>query len=159
MTHPHTTSARNDKAAQAAILGITEDRISDLVETFYQRIRADALLGPIFAGKITEWPVHLSRMKDFWASIAIESGRFHGNPMVKHIAIPGIEQKHFDHWLQLFNQTLPEIFSHPEARKFLSERASRIADSLMTGISIHRQELPVIPQNRSKKKEKHNVRK
>lgn len=148
MTHPHTIAARNEKAAHAEALGITEDRISDLVEGFYTKIRSDALLGPIFNDKITDWPPHLARMKDFWISMAIESGRFRGNPMVKHLAIPGIERAHFDHWLALFDETLPEVMPSAAACQFLSERAARIADSLMTGISIHRDGLPPITQKK-----------
>lgn len=153
MVHPHTIAAREDKATQADALGITEARISDLVEGFYEKIRSDDLLGPIFNEKITNWPPHLARMKDFWVSIAIESGRFHGNPMVKHLAIPGIGRVHFDHWLSLFDETLPEVMPNAAACQFLSERAARIADSLMTGISIHRDGLLNIKQ----KKETNNV--
>lgn len=148
MPHPHTIAAREEKASQAEALGITEARISDLVESFYEKIRSDALLGPIFNEKITNWPPHLARMKDFWASIAIESGRFRGNPMVKHLAIPGIERAHFDHWLALFDQTLPTVMPNAAACEFLSGRAARIADSLMTGISIHRDGLPNITQKK-----------
>ncbi len=148
MPHAHTIAAREEKAAQAEAFGITEERISDLVEGFYEKIRSDALLGPIFNEKITNWPPHLARMKDFWTSIAIESGRFHGNPMIKHLAIPDIERAHFDHWLALFDQTLPEVMPSAAACQFLSERAARIADSLMTGISIHRDGLPKICQKK-----------
>ena len=153
MPHPRTIAAREEKAAQAAALGITEDRISELVETFYNRVRNDELLGPLFNDRIADWPPHLARMKDFWTSIAIEAGRFHGNPMVKHLAIPDIERSHFTRWLLLFDETLPEVMPHAAACRFFSERAARIADSLLTGIAIHRDGLPDIPQN----KEKHNV--
>ncbi|HEY9091197.1 group III truncated hemoglobin [Parasphingorhabdus sp.] len=138
MPHPYTIAAREEKAAHAQALGITEARISQLVDSFYDKIRGDALLGPIFNEIITNWPPHLERMKAFWTSIAIESGRFRGNPMVKHLAIPGIERSHFDHWLKLFDETLPEIMPNAAACQFLSDRAERIAESLMTGISIHR---------------------
>lgn len=153
MAHPHTIAAREDKAAHAAALGITEARISALVDGFYEKIRSDALLGPIFNETIADWPPHLARMKDFWASIAIESGRFRGNPMVKHLAIPGIDRAHFNHWLALFDETLPTVMPNSAACQFLSERAARIADSLMTGISIHREGLTNIKQ----KKETNNV--
>ncbi len=137
MAHPHTIAAREEKAAEAAAMGITESNISDLVERFYENIRADDLLGPIFENHIADWTPHLGRMKDFWTSIAIESGRFHGNPMVKHLAIPGLERSHFNHWLALFEETLPEVMPNAAACRFFAERAQRIADSLMTGISIH----------------------
>ncbi|MEW4468915.1 group III truncated hemoglobin [Parasphingorhabdus sp. JC815] len=138
MTHSYTIAAREEKAANAAAMGITEERISQLVERFYEKIREDEMLGPVFNAIITDWPPHLARMKAFWTSIAIESGRFRGNPMVKHLAIPDIARPHFTHWLKLFDETLPEVMPSAAACQFLSERAARIADSLMTGISIHR---------------------
>ncbi len=153
MAHPDTIAAREKKVGRAAALGITEDRISDLVESFYARVRNDEMLGPIFDGRIADWPPHLARMKDFWTSIAIEAGRFHGNPMLKHLAIPGIDRSHFSRWLMLFDDTLPEVMPNAEACRFFSERAARIADSLLTGITIHRDGLPAIPQ----KTEKQNV--
>jgi len=158
MAHPDTIAAREDKAVQAAAMGITEARISQLVEAFYERIREDELLGPIFDSMITDWAPHLGRMKAFWTSIAIESGRFHGNPMVKHLAIPGIERRHFDHWLTLFNQTLLEVIPDTAAQQFLAERAARIGDSLMTGIAIHRDGLPNIPQKNPQNKPQDKLR-
>lgn len=157
MPHPHTINAREQKYNEAIAIGISEERISELVDTFYDRIRGDEILGPIFNEIITDWPPHLARMKDFWASIAIESGRFHGNPMVKHLAIPGIDQTHFTRWLALFNATLPDVFPNSNACQFLSDRAARIADSLMTGISIHHDGLPTIRQKNASKKEKLDV--
>ena len=132
------TQARRAKANHAAALGIDETLIAEIVETFYARVRADSLLGPIFETHISDWPAHLAKMKDFWASIAIESGRFHGNPMRKHIAMGSLEGHHFDHWLALFFQTLEDTIPRESARAFFRERAERIADSLLTGIEIDR---------------------
>jgi hemoglobin len=76
-------------------------------------------------------------MKDFWASIAIESGRFHGNPMLKHMAIPGLEPVHFQMWLALWDETLSITVSNPAAADLFRDRAQRIATSLQTGIALH----------------------
>lgn len=143
--------ARRAKADHAASLGIDEALISDLVETFYARVREDSLLGPIFAKHIADWPSHLAKMKNFWASIAIESGRFHGNPMLKHIAIGSLESRHFDHWLALFFATLEDVVSQERARAFFRQRAERIADSLLTGIELDRDGLKS-PRTRTRKK-------
>lgn len=137
MTHPHALDARARKAEVAAAMRVDDAMISSLVEAFYARVRADALIGPVFADKIADWGPHLARMKDFWSSVAIESGRFRGNPMVKHLAIPGLNQLHFDRWLALFDETLADVAPTPEAAEFFSERAARIAESLMLGITLH----------------------
>ncbi|RED16004.1 group III truncated hemoglobin [Parasphingopyxis lamellibrachiae] len=137
-TTEYAISARRDKAEHAARIGIDDALISTLVESFYAAIRRDPLLGPIFESKIADWPAHLSRMKDFWASIALESGRFHGNPMVKHIAIGTLERHHFEAWLNLFSATLDAVVPGEAARMFFQERAARIAESLLMGIEVQR---------------------
>jgi len=134
--HPRAIAARERKRAEAEARGIDAAFISDLVDRFYGHIRADALLGPIFAQRITDWPLHLGRMKQFWRSILHNSGEFTGNPMQQHLALPGLEEAHFAHWLKLFYQTLRELEGAPQATQEVGARARMIADSLLTGIAM-----------------------
>ncbi len=131
-------AARAAKRAQAEAQGVDEQFISAMVERFYASIRQDDLLGPIFAERISDWPVHLGRMKAFWRSILFNSGEFSGNPMAKHLAIPGLDDTHFARWLELFYATLRDLGPHPEGIALVAERARSIADSLLTGITIRR---------------------
>lgn len=134
--HAHAAAARERKRAEAAAIGVDPDFVSALVEAFYARIRADALLGPIFADRIADWPWHLDRMKRFWRSILMNSGEFSGNPMQKHLVIPGLDEHHFAHWLNLFYATLRDLEQRPEATRLVGTRARMIADSLLTGIAM-----------------------
>jgi hemoglobin len=138
--------ARAKKMAQANALGIDDALISNLVETFYGAIRGDELLGPIFLAHVADWTPHLARMKDFWASVTLESGRFRGNPMLKHIAVGGLDNMHFDRWLVLWNQTLDDVAPNDAAAQVFREAAGRIADSLLTGIKVQRGGLDAISQ-------------
>ena len=142
--------ARAKKMAQAHALEIDDALISDLVETFYRAIRDDALLGPIFEAHVTDWPPHLARMKDFWASVTLESGRFRGNPMLKHIAIGGLDDRHFNRWLVLWNRTLDSIAPNDAAAQVFREAAERIAASLLIGIKIQRDGLAGISRAKEK---------
>lgn len=137
----HIEALRARKHAEAEAIGVDADYISELVERFYGKIREDDLLGPIFAERIADWPVHLGRMKQFWRSVLHASGEFAGNPMLKHIAIPGLQERHFAHWLGLFYTTLRELEPSEEATQLVGERARMIADSLLTGIETRRQGL------------------
>ena len=56
---------RAEKRAAAEQIGVDADFINHLVETFYEKVREDELLSPIFAERISDWPPHLSRMKAF----------------------------------------------------------------------------------------------
>lgn len=58
--------------------------------------------------------------------------------MVKHMAIPGLEESHFVRWLELFYATLDALGPQPEGTALVAERARAIADSLLTGITIRR---------------------
>ena len=129
---------RSEKRAAAEEIGVDTAYIDRLVETFYGKIQTDDLLGPIFNARIADWPAHLARMKAFWRSVLHNSGEFAGNPMLKHLVIPGIELRHFSHWLELFYQTLREAEPTCEATALVGGRARMIADSLLTGISMQR---------------------
>lgn len=131
-------AARAAKRAHAEALGVDERFVSLLVERFYRNVRKDEMLAPIFAERISDWPEHLERMKTFWRSILFKSGEFSGNPMVKHMAIPGLEEAHFVRWLELFYTTLHDLGPQPDGTKLVAERARAIADSLLTGITIRR---------------------
>lgn len=116
---------------KAAELGIDEAYISLLVDTFYARVRQDEVLGPVFNAVIGErWPEHLQRLKAFWSSVALSSGRYSGKPVPAHMALPGIEPQHFKLWLGLFRQTLADTAPNEAAAAFFMERAERIGASL-----------------------------
>ena len=129
---------RADKRAAAEEIGIDAAFIDRLVEAFYAKIREDDLLGPIFAERIADWSPHLARMKGFWRSVLHNSGEFSGNPMLKHLAIPGLELRHFSRWLDLFYETLREAEGKPAATDLVGARARMIADSLLTAIEMCR---------------------
>jgi hemoglobin len=117
-------------------VGITEDMIHDVVHTFYATIRTDPALGPIFKRVIGEnWDPHLAKMCDFWSSVLLMTGRFEGNPMVKHVAVGGIRPTHFARWLHLFRQTAEKLCPPPAAEMFVM-RSEMIATALQRGIAM-----------------------
>ena len=113
--------------------GIDEPMIARLVDTFYMKVRADPLLGPVFEARISDWEPHLQQMRLFWSSVALMSGVYHGRPMPKHLPLP-VDAAHFDRWLELFEQTAREVCPPAAADHFI-ERARRIAESLELGIA------------------------
>jgi hemoglobin len=113
--------------------GIDEAMIERLVRQFYVRAREDELLGPIFAARVEDWEPHLARMFAFWSSVALMSGRYHGNPMARHMPLP-IDATHFDRWLALFAETAVEVCPPAAAERFI-ERSRNIAQSLELGLA------------------------
>jgi hemoglobin len=113
--------------------GIDEAMIDRLVQAFFGRVLLDPLLGPIFETRVRDWDVHIARMCAFWSSVALMSGRYHGQPMVAHLPLP-IDTPHFDRWLEIFAETAYEVCPPQAAAHFL-DRAHRIADSFELGIA------------------------
>lgn len=135
-------SARRAQLAPGTPVGVTEAMIHDLVHTFYGKIRTDPALGPIFNRVIGGgWNPHLAKMCDFWSSVMLMTGRFHGSPMVAHTRIEGLRATHFARWLHLWRETTAEVCP-PDAAALFVARAEMIAQSLQLGIAASRGELP-----------------
>lgn len=120
-------------AAIMAETGLDEDVLRDLVHSFYAKVRRDAVLGPIFAARISDWDPHLERMVAFWSSVALMTGRYHGRPVPAHTPLP-IHGAHFERWLGLFRETAREVCS-PAGAAHVIERAERIARSLHIAVT------------------------
>lgn len=126
-----TSERRAEIQANAARMGIDDEYISNLVDTFYERIRADEVLGPIFAGNVGNWDTHLPKMKDFWSSVALHSSRYSGQPVPAHVKLAEeVTPEHFTLWLALFNKTLEDTAPSKDAIPYFMDRAERIAKSL-----------------------------
>lgn len=130
---PQIISARPRMTAEIMTrTGLDEGKLTELVHRFYDKVRADAVLGPIFATQISDWGPHLERMVDFWSSVALMTGRYHGAPMPAHVTLP-VEWDHFKRWLVLFRESAAETCP-PEGAAHVIERAERIARSLYIAV-------------------------
>ena len=107
---------------------ISEEAIRPLIERFYERVRADPLLAPLFQARLT----------DFWSSIMLGTGRYKGNPVALHlIHADGMTAERFDRWLELWRQTSGEMLP-PTAARSVQAKAERIAESLQLAIQYRR---------------------
>ena len=132
--------------SSAAKLGhVSEDGIRQLVDAFYDKVRLDAELAPVFLRAIPgDWEPHLTRMYAFWSSVMLTTGRYKGNPVVKHLVIPGIQPHLFERWLALFNATCGELFDDGVSEEFRA-KAARIAESLKLAL-FYRPDRPWPPE-------------
>jgi hemoglobin len=93
--------------------------IETLVNTFYDRVRGDELLGFIFE-KIaqTDWQAHLPKMYAFWETVLFRSGGYTGNPIAAHAKLlpqTAMGREQFDRWLLLFRATVDDLFAGEKA--------------------------------------------
>jgi hemoglobin len=95
----------------------TETDITRLVDAFYARVNADALLRPIFNDVAqVDWASHLPTMYDFWSSVLLGTSRYKGRPMAKHFPLP-IKAEHFQQWLALFRASVDALFAGSKAEE------------------------------------------
>ena len=128
---------RKELQQKAQEMGITEAYISCLVETFYEKVRTHAELGPVFNEVIGDrWSIHLAKMKSFWSSLALRNGTYQGRPMQAHKALTNAEPKHFNIWLTLFEETLRETAPSPGAVEYFLGFANSIAGRLQKAMFV-----------------------
>lgn len=109
-----------------------------LVNTFYEKIKADNLIGFIFNDLVkVNWEKHLPVMYDFWENSLFYTGGYTGNPMDMHKRlnrmIPLITA-HFDRWNKLFSATVDELFTGEKAT-LAKQRACSISTVMQIKLS------------------------
>ena len=93
--------------------------IEQLVNAFYERVRGDEVLAPIFneiAG--TDWVNHLPKMYSFWETVLFRTGNYRGNPLAAHarlVTLTDMGRDKFDRWLTLFISTVDALFAGERA--------------------------------------------
>ena len=90
---------------------ISLEDIKMLVDSFYEKVRKDNLIGPIFNERIQDrWPQHLEKMYTFWQTVLLGEHTYFGSPFPPHATLP-VSHDHFEKWIELFRQTLDELFT------------------------------------------------
>ena len=93
---------------------INEETLRVLLVHFYEQVRKDDLIGPIFTDKIgttdEDWAPHMDRVVAFWSSVLLGSKDYGGGFMMKHGAIPNLEMAHFKRWMEIFMPCVSALF-------------------------------------------------
>lgn len=113
---------------------VGEKEIRQMVDRFYERIRSDELLGPVFNNQIEDWSKHLPTMYSFWKTILLGKNEYYGNPFAKHMNLE-VQKEHFDRWLELFVCTVDQLFAGPKAEQ-AKAAAKSIAHSFQVRMRI-----------------------
>lgn len=112
-----------------------------LVSQFYLKVRQDAILGPFFNDVIRDWDAHLEHLTSFWETSLFMTKkldkRYTGNPLEVHVKVDKekdhtITELHFGLWLNLWFQTLDELFEGE-----IAENAKRRARKMGTFLYIN----------------------
>jgi hemoglobin len=110
------------------------DDVKKLVNSFYDKVRADDLLGPVFNERIQDrWPQHLEKMYAFWQTTLLGQHTYSGRPFPPHATLP-VGHQHFERWIALFTETVDELFTGDKADE-AKWRAGKIAE--MFEMKVH----------------------
>jgi hemoglobin len=114
------------------------DHIKQLVDRFYDRVRTDTLLGPVFEARIQySWPQHLEKMYGFWQTVLLGEHTYNGSPFPPHAKLP-IDHQHFAQWIQLFTATIDEMFAGDKTEE-AKWRAARMAEMFEMKLAHYQQ--------------------
>ncbi len=113
----------------------TREEIKILVDSFYDKVKLDSLIGPIFndTAKVN-WDEHLPRLYNFWEDLLLGTNNYNGRPFPPHISL-NLKMEHFERWLQLFFITVDENFIGLKAEEAKS-RALRIAKNFSVNLGL-----------------------
>ncbi len=85
-----------------------------LLEVFYDRALADPLVGHFFTTVIPlDMRTHIPVIADFWESVLLDGRGYRKNVMEVHRnlhARSSIRKEHLDRWVDLFTDTVDELF-------------------------------------------------
>jgi hemoglobin len=108
--------------------------VAVLVDRFYDKVRADPMLGPAFNAIVDDWDEHKRLLTSFWATVALRTGSYRGNPMAKHRPLP-IGRQHFERWLALWRETTVEVLDQ-QSSILMAGYAERIGRGLRMGMGL-----------------------
>ena len=112
---------------------VTPDQIDTQVAAFYAAVRGHPVLGPVFAGHVTDWPAHEAKIGRFWRNAILREGVYDGSPMMAHRQAGDVRAEHFPVWLDLFDETLRRTLPEDAAQAW-SHMAHRIGRALRMGV-------------------------
>ncbi len=113
------------------------DDVKFLVDTFYGKVRKDEFIGPIFDDVIQDrWSEHLEKMYRFWQTVLLGEHTYTGRPFVPHMKLP-VEKEHFDRWLELFFETVDELYTGQKA-ELAKWQGNRMAEMFQLKIDYFR---------------------
>lgn len=108
-----------------------------LVDTFYDKVRHNPQIGPIFDKAIGDrWAEHLPKMYRFWETVLLEDQTYFGSPFPPHLRLE-LQASHFETWLGLWKETVSLHFTGDKADEAIW-RAEKMAQMFIAKIDYYR---------------------
>ena len=107
--------------------------IQFLVDRFYETVRSDPYIGPIFNNRLEgRWETHHQKLYRFWNTVLLRQPDYFGNPVQVHFGL-NLGEEHFKHWLTLWESTVNGHFEGKIAER-AKLRGKTMAESFLSRI-------------------------
>lgn len=109
---------------------IGRERVADVVDVFYERVRQHPTLSEPFA-RVHDWPEHKAVLAHFWwVSLGGQRYLNYDYAVARKHEAAGFTPALLQDWLTLFRTTIRERLSEPELASGWIARAELIGESL-----------------------------
>ena len=116
---------------------ITQKDITFLVDQFYERVRQDSLIGPIFNARLSgRWEMHNRKLYRFWHTVLLRRPDYFGDPVPLHFNM-NIDACHFERWLEIWIESIDANFEGAIAER-AKHRGKTMADAFLEKILKNR---------------------
>ena len=116
----------------------SREDIEKMVTLFYEKVKVDKPIGFIFTEVVSiNWQKHIPLIVVFWETILLDNPVYKNNAMEVHYHINKmvpLQDEHFKSWLQLFNNSIDELFEG-EKTILAKTRAKSIAGLMLFKMS------------------------
>jgi hemoglobin len=122
---------------RARASGLTAGLVRQVVVRFYDEVKTDSVLGPVFSEVIGEdWDQHIERIVQFWLTATRLGNRSYDgrNFIPAHAKHPSIRSDLLPRWLNLFRTTALAHCS-ADGASVLNDIAERMAETLSISLS------------------------
>jgi hemoglobin len=115
--------------------GLDADLVATLLDEFYDRVRQDRVLGPVFAEIIGQnWDAHMAKINSFWRTALRLDRSYPGRDfMPAHWRHTAIRTEHLPIWLKLFEEAVQRVVQEQARGEFL-RIARAMAENLALGL-------------------------
>ena len=120
---------------------VDRGKIEEMVRQFYTTVLKDDLLAPIFIKSLGDnlnngkWHEHLNTLYKFWDLMMTGKRGYGGDPFPPHAFMGPLNREHFTRWLELFKETVNELFTLEISNKFYA-KADRLAEQFIDNLGI-----------------------
>lgn len=106
-------------------MSFDKKKFNEALAEFYEKVKKDDVLGPIFLKHVSNWDSHLKKIEIFWENHLVMPGLYKGNPHLIHQRLhekSPLSEKMFVRWLELFEETMKEFLGDDSKKAIIKAR-------------------------------------